>query len=220
MDIGALGQQFGLTPEQTRAVMEQLGPVIAAGMRRNADQGSAGGLGDILGGMLGSGGQVDPTSAGNDILGQIFGSKEVSRGVANEVSAQTGVGAAVIKKLLPILASVILAQLASGKGGAGGGGLGDILGSVLGGGQQQGGGGLGDILGSVLGSTAGGGQSQGGGLGDILGQVLGGAGGGRQQQGTGLEDILGQVLGGGQQSYGQGSPADALLEQLQKQLGR
>ena len=48
--------------------------------------------------------------------------------------------------------------------------LSNILGSVLGGGQQ-GGGGIGDILGSVLG---GGNQQQGGGLGNILGNLFGG----------------------------------------------
>ncbi len=112
MDLGAIGQQFGLSPQQTQAAVEALGPVIAAGMRRNASSGG-GGLGDILGGMLNGGGAVDPTSTGNDILGEIFGSKEVSRGVANEVSASTGIGAAVLKKLLPILASVIMAQMAS-----------------------------------------------------------------------------------------------------------
>ncbi len=78
----------------------------------------------------------------------------------------------------------------------GGGGIGDILGSVLGGG---GGGGLGNILGSVLG---GGGQQQGGGgLGNILGSVLGGGGQQQQQQqqqqgGGGIGDILGGLFGG------------------------
>lgn len=78
-------------------------------------------------------------------------------------------------------------------GGAGAGGLGGILGGALGGGsqpqaapaRQSGGGGLGDILGGVLGSGGG------GGLGGVLGGALGGGGGG------GLGSILGGILGGG-----------------------
>lgn len=70
-------------------------------------------------------------------------------------------------------------------------GLGDVLGSVLGGGrsQQSSGGGLGGMLGQVLGG--GGSRSGGGGLGDLLGGVLGGA---RQTGGGGG---LGDLLGGG-----------------------
>jgi hypothetical protein len=184
MDLSDIGQQFGLTPAQTKAAFEALAPVVAAGLQRNGNAG--GGLTDIIDAMTRgqSGGTGALTKHGNDVLGEIFKSKDVSRGVADEVSATTGIGPAILKKLLPIIASIVMAQLAkqmTSGGSSGGGGLGDILGQVLGGGQQpqgsSGGGGLGDILGQVLGG-AGGGQSGGGDLGDILGQVLGGAGGG------------------------------------------
>lgn len=71
-----------------------------------------------------------------------------------------------------------------GAGGAGVGGLGDVLGGMLGGG-----------------ATGSGGSAQGGGIGDILGQVLGGAGGAQTQPGTptgqgAIGDLLGGVLGG------------------------
>jgi len=61
--------------------------------------------------------------------------------------------------------------------------------------QQQGGGGIGDILGSVLGGGSG------GGLGNVLGSVLGGGGQQQQQQqqqqsGGGIGDILGGLFGG------------------------
>jgi hypothetical protein len=218
--LGSIGQQFGLNDAQTRAAVEALGPVIGAGISRKAESG--GGLADLIGGMARSEqsgiGVDDLTGTGNDILGQIFGSKDVSRGVAQQASGMSGIGAGLLKKMLPVIASMVMAALAkkmfSGgggatRGGAGGGGLGDILGSILGGGQQQpqaqpggGGGGLGDILGDILG---GGGQRQpqqpgGGGLGDILGDILGG--GGAQQrapqgQQGGLEDMLKDILGGG-----------------------
>lgn len=90
-----------------------------------------------------------------------------------------------------------------GNGGLSSGLGGKLLGSVLGGGQQQSGGGLmGGLLGSVLG---GGGQQQaagGGGLGGLLSGVLGGGGAEQapaQQQGGGaLGGLLGSVLGGGE----------------------
>lgn len=75
---------------------------------------------------------------------------------------------AALLALLPI----VLSMLANRGGGASGGrdagpagGLGDILGQMMGGGQR-GGGGLGDILGQVLG----GGGGSGGGLGSLLRQ--------------------------------------------------
>ena len=86
-----------------------------------------------------------------------------------------------IKRLLPILAPIVLAyigkQFAGNQAGAStqaagsGGGLGDVLGSILGGASGGGGGGnnpLGSILGSVLGGQ------QGGAIGNILGGLLGG----------------------------------------------
>jgi len=173
MDFAAIGRQFGLDEQQTRAAFEALGPVVAAGMRQNG-----GGLGDILGGFAGGnparyaedasnfsapGAQDD----GNAILGQIFGSKDVSRGVAQQVSSSTGIGESILKKLLPIVAAYVMSQIASK---ATNGGLGDILGSILGGGasgrssspqRQGGGGGLDDILRDVLGGAGGGNSNAG-----------------------------------------------------------
>ena len=242
MDISAIGRQLGLNEEQTRAAFEALTPVVAAGVRRSAQSPDA--LQDILKTVLAGSAQADsenPLGAakttGNEILGQIFGSKDTSREVAQQLSATSGVGAAVLKQLLPIIASIVMGQMAKKMGGgatSSGGGLGDILGDILGGGAQQqpqsggAGGGLGDILGDILG----GGQAAqprggagGGGLGDILGDILGG---GQAQQprggagGGGLGDILGDILGGGQQQpemqqrapQGQGGSLDDILGDL------
>jgi hypothetical protein len=96
---------------------------------------------------------------GNDILGQIFGSKDVSRTVAGHAAGQTGIDPELLKKMLPILAMLVGGYLSSRGGGqsegqAGAGGiLGSILGSVLGGGQQAApasGGGLLGGLGSLI----------------------------------------------------------------------
>jgi hypothetical protein len=80
MDLSAIGQQFGLTEEQTRAAFDALTPVVASGVRRSAQ--SENGLQDILSSAL-NGNHAGDATSGNDVLGQIFGSKDVSRGVAN-----------------------------------------------------------------------------------------------------------------------------------------
>ena len=243
MDFAAIGQQLGLNEQQTRAAFEALAPVVAAGMRQSSQSGG-GGLAEILGSLGGGSSQIYAEDAssfaspgarddGNAILGQIFGSKDVSRGVAQQLSASSGIGESILKKLLPIVAAYVMSQIAAK---AANGGLGDILGSILGGGQsapqrgqtqQGGGGGLGDILGSVLGGS----QSQGGGgggLGDILGGMLGGGqqaeepAARRQAPSGGLDDILRDVLGGGNQGSGgnQGNAADDLLRSVQDALRR
>ncbi len=87
-----------------------------------------------------------------------------------------------------------------GKAVGGKGGIGDMLGSVLGGksgsAAQSGAGGLGDMLGGLLGGKGG---TSSGGLGDLMGSLLGGgaasssAGG---SSGGGLADLLGAALKG------------------------
>ena len=78
-----------------------------------------------------------------------------------------------------------------------GGGLGDLLGGMLGGGGQSAqGGGLGGMMDQLSDKGAAGGQP-GGGLGDLLGGMLGG---GQPGQSRGLGDLLGGMMGqnGGQ----------------------
>jgi hypothetical protein len=211
MNYSDIGRQFGLNEQQTQAAFDALGPVIAAGMRRNA---SPGGMAEIIEAMQRGGGSgASATDFGNVVLGEAFGSKDVSRGVAQQLSAQSGIGAAVLKKLLPVIATIVMGQVAKKAlgGGGGGGGLADILGGILGGGSQPaprqanpGGGGLGDILGEILGGGASRQTQQapsGPSLQDILGDLMGGGGGTRQQAPQqmpgGFEDILKDIFGGG-----------------------
>ncbi|MET0757977.1 MAG: DUF937 domain-containing protein [Mycobacterium sp.] len=134
-------------------------------------------------GLLDGGVSVDQVdeSEGDQIVAKIFGGND-SNQVASAL-AGTGLGGGnLIKKLLPILAPIVLAYVGKqfsqrGAAPAAGaqaqaapsGGLGDLLGGLLGGGGgAAGGGGLGSILGSVLGGQ------QGGAIGDVLGGLLGG----------------------------------------------
>jgi hypothetical protein len=90
---------------------------------------------------------------GNAILGHILGSKDASRAVAERGAAQTGLGADVLKKLLPLAATMVMGTLASQQAGrasvapAGGGDLLSMLTPML---DRDGdGSAMNDILGSV-----------------------------------------------------------------------
>ncbi|QUL36479.1 DUF937 domain-containing protein [Erythrobacter sp. JK5] len=107
--------------------------------------GGGGGLGGALAGGLG-GGLLDavlgssptPTQPGNDILGNIFGSKDVSRSVAGEVASVTGLDEGLLKKMLPILAMAVAGYMAKqatasapAQPSGGNNPLGGILGSIV-----------------------------------------------------------------------------------------
>ena len=129
--------------------MGGLGSLAGAILGGGGSGSSGGGIGGALAGGLG-GGLLDavlgsgptPTGPGNDILGSIFGSKDVSRSVAGEVSAMTGIDEGLLKRMLPILAMAVagyMAKQAAGESAAPAGGavqggsnpLGGILGSIV-----------------------------------------------------------------------------------------
>jgi hypothetical protein len=103
-------------------------PALAAGLQRNATQ--PGGLESLLA-ALGSGQHAryvdDPTSLarpdaisdGNAILGHILGSKDVSRSVATRAAGQTGLDPSLLKRLLPLAATLVMGAMAKNQGTAG-----------------------------------------------------------------------------------------------------
>ena len=146
--ITAIAEQLGLSETQAQAGASALLPSIVAGFQKQAQGGGLEGLASVLTQAGGSGllenvlGSA-PTNLklGGDILGQIFGSKEVSRDVAGKAAASTGLNVETLKKMLPIL--VMLAGGLMAKRGGEGGGLLDQLSGMFGG---QGAGGLGKML--------------------------------------------------------------------------
>ena len=56
-------------------------------------------------------GKKETKQDGNDILGHIFGNKEVSRHVAKRASKETGLSSSLLKKLLPIVATMVMGSL-------------------------------------------------------------------------------------------------------------
>ena len=161
--LRSVANELGASEDQVTQGANALLPAILGGFKKQA-QGQAGGL-DGLGGLLGQlggGGLLDqvlspqPTdvSRGDAVLGEIFGSKDVSRAVAQNASAQTGLDTGLLKKMLPMLGMLVAGYLARQQAGAAApdsgaaaGGLGGMLGGLLGGRAGAGGAsGLGGLL--------------------------------------------------------------------------
>jgi len=178
--IRQLAQQFGIPEGQVEQAVRQLGPALAGGMARNTEQPE--GLA-ALQQALSSGNHrryVDDPSAlaseettadGNAILGHLLGSKDESRRVAGLASDATGLDIGMLKRMLPLVASLFMGSLSSRAGtagsGAGGGAMGglDGLASIL-----QGFG----VPAGAAGGGGGGSQAPSrGGLGGLLGRFLG-----------------------------------------------
>lgn len=194
--IESMAKDLGIPPAVAKQGAEALLPAILGGFKKQAQSGGIEGLGGLLG-QLGGGGLLDsvlgsqptPVAPGNEVLRQIFGSKDVSRTVAGQAATQSGLDSGLLKKMLPILAMMVAGYMAKQSGQAqGGGGLGDLIGGVLGGSGSSGG--LGGMLGNVLGGAVGGGAAPaaaGGGLGGLANMLdLNG-------DGNPLDDIMGMA---------------------------
>jgi hypothetical protein len=128
--VQQLGRQFGLGDDQAAAALSALVPALASGLARNATQ--SGGLDALMGALAGGrhDGYLDdiaslarPETAadGNGILGHILGSKDASRQVATRAAATSGVGADILKQMLPVVAAMVMGAMArtAGSGRAG-----------------------------------------------------------------------------------------------------
>ena len=162
--LQSMARELGVSENQAASGAAALLPAILGGFKKQANAQPAGleGLGGLLG-QLGGGSLLDevlapkPTdlSRGNDVLGQIFGTKDVSRAVAQNASSQSGLDPALLKKMLPMLAMLVAGFMAKQQGGgaprpSAGGGLGGLLGGLLGGrGRSAGGASAGSAIGGL-----------------------------------------------------------------------
>lgn len=215
LPMDQLAAQVGAPEADVAQAAAAVLPALLGGLDANAqDPGGATSILDALGqhqgGLIDGGvdlGQVD-LSDGQAIAGHIFGANEdavVNQLGAMPVAGGSGVGGQLVRKLIPILAPIVLSWLAN-----------QVLGKVQGGGttgrgtQSQseptstlptsttetagtsGGaapGSLDDLLKDVLGSAAGGAST------DSTSSTSGQ--GGQSGSGSILTDILGGLLGGG-----------------------
>ncbi|MBO9627222.1 MAG: DUF937 domain-containing protein [Microbacterium sp.] len=181
--IDDIAEKLGVSPDVAKAAVEQGGAVLLSGLAKNAstDEGSSA-IENALKRHEGSKGvtKVDDVDQedGGKIVSHILGSNQ--KDVTEKLTNSKETAGIDFGKLLPILAPIIMGLIANANKGkssstesSGGGGIGDIIGGLLGGGNDGGAstGGIGDILGGLLG---GGNGSGGGGLGDILGGLFGG----------------------------------------------
>ncbi|MCB1384494.1 MAG: DUF937 domain-containing protein [Nitratireductor sp.] len=183
-----MAQQFGVQAEQAQKAIEALMPAFSEGLKRN--MASPQGLMETLQ-ALASGNHArymqNPMEAfsaggmqeGNAILGHLFGSKELSRAVAQQAEAASGLSQNILKQMLPALAPMIMGGLFQ-----------QMTGQNRQPQQQQ-------HAASGLGGNI---------FGEILEQMMrngmpgGNSGGGRQQAprgGNPFEDFLKQMTGGG-----------------------
>jgi len=181
--IESIAKELGVSPGVAQQGADALLPAILGGFQKQAQGGGIEGRGGLIAGLGGGGllesvlgSQPTPVGQGNEILGQIFGSKDVSRTVAGHAATQSGLDAGLLKKMLPMLAMLVAGYMAKQGGQAAGGG------APAGGAS---GGGLGGMLGNVLGGLVGGGSAPAaGGLGSLLD---------RNGDGNPLDDILGMA---------------------------
>ena len=173
--VDAISRELGVDPQTAQAGAAALLPSILSGFQQpvapaqqlataGGSTAQAGGFAGLLESICGLGGtglldnvtssQPTEVDKGNQILGQIFGSKDRSREVATQAAAQSGVEPSLLKKMLPIIAMVAAGYVVKHAGGQGGG-----LGGIFGG---QGGSSSipdaqvapsGDILGQLIGAA-------------------------------------------------------------------
>jgi hypothetical protein len=225
-----LARQYGLSQQQTQSALDALLPAFSMGLQRQTqDPYAFGNLAQMMtaspfGKLYDADGDGIPDSAqtmGNNVLAQIFGSKEVSNAVVAQAAATSGVGQAILKQMLPVIASMVMGGLFKSTSNQGLGGILGQFAEMMQGkmpGQQPApqpqaqapANPMGDVLGQILGGMFGG-QAAGTGA----GQQQGGAGpfGGQMPGGMGanpMGDVLGQILGGmfGGAQGGQASDPD------------
>ena len=154
----SIARELGVSETQAARGVEALAPAVFGGLKKQvqAQPTGAEGLGGLLS-RLGGGDLLDnvlaprPTEVnrGNEVLGQIFGSKDVSRTVAQDAASRTGLSPDVLKKMLPMVAMLVTGYLAKQRAAGaaapapgaapqtrGAGGLGGMLGGLLGGGSR------------------------------------------------------------------------------------
>ncbi|MBB4191777.1 hypothetical protein GGE45_001494 [Rhizobium aethiopicum] len=116
----AVARQFNLAQEQATKAMAALMPAFSAGLKRSTNNPY-----DFVGLMqaVASGNYAryfedmsraftpEGISDGNNILAQLFGSKEVSRAVAAQAAQMTGIGQDIYKQMLPVLADTLMGGL-------------------------------------------------------------------------------------------------------------
>ena len=139
--VSELAKQLGVGTSDARKAAEQLVPALGRAINNNASTDN--GLESLIN-ALNSGkhsnyldnpsalGQASTQAEGNAILGHLFGSKDVSRNIANHGATQSGLSSMLLKKALPIVATLVMSSLSKKLLGRG-----NQSGSIFGGGGNS-----------------------------------------------------------------------------------
>jgi hypothetical protein len=154
--VNELAKQLGVGTDDARKAAEQLVPALGRAINNNAATDN--GLDSLIKALDNSDHAAyldNPSSLGKDsteqdgnaILGHLFGSKDVSRNIANYGAKQSGLSSVLLKKALPILATLVMSSLSkkllgrgkqSGSVFGGGGSNNDIFGTGVAAKQNRG----------------------------------------------------------------------------------
>jgi hypothetical protein len=214
-----LARQFGLSPDQAEAVLAAFAPAFAASMNRQMQEPNA--IGQVLGLMaqtnrtyadafegMATAFQPETRDAGNQALGALFGSKDASRAVADQVAAMTGVGSPVLKSMLPVVASMMMGGLNKSMGAT-------PMGAMLGG-ATGGNGGFADLVGAFMNGFSGKAAAPPV-LSDLFGALMsGGDKGGPQAPPQALDTVVDHLK---RQSLGQGATVGETLARTPNPAG-
>jgi hypothetical protein len=184
--IDDIAAKLGVSPDVAKAAVEQGGAVLLGGLAKNAetDEGSSAiqaALKKHEGAKSVSTVDDIDEADGGKIVSHILGANE--KQVTQQLTESKATAGIDFGKLLPILAPIVMGLIANankGKadkadaGSESSGGIGDLIGGLLGGGNSGSGGGIGDVLGGLLGGGSGSGSGGGIDLGGLLGGLLGG----------------------------------------------
>ena len=139
--LNSMANELGVSETEAKSGAAALLPAIMGGFKKQAQAHPQGeeGLGGLLG-QLGGGGLLDnnvlspqPTDVGqgDNVLGRIFGSKDVSKVVAQNAAERSGLQPSLLRKMLPFVAMMAAGYMAKQRGvGGSAGGLGGLLGGV------------------------------------------------------------------------------------------
>lgn len=108
-----LGQQFGLSPDQSRRAMEALLPAFTIGLQRNAanDPTNLAHLFGLAGANAPRSGQAFSSPQMEMLVGQLFGSPHLSQAVIQQAATVSGVATPVLRQMLPALAGMVVAGI-------------------------------------------------------------------------------------------------------------
>jgi len=118
--LGSLASNLGLDAAKTNGLVSALAPALMGSLQKQTS--SQDGLSGLKNALQSGKHQAyinNPASMsspetvqdGNNILGHILGSKDVSRNVAAQAAVSTGIDVSLIKKALPLIASLAMGAM-------------------------------------------------------------------------------------------------------------